>query len=274
MTATMAIDNPKAVATRARLMPWARASPRAGPRRPPSASNDWMIPTTVPNRPKERPQCRHRAQDPQIALELDHLSRCIVTDDLPNRHPGLPPGIDHDGKDACRRALVSTAQLECSLTVELAARETFEKAVDELMRDHAFAPQRGEPFHHISQCDDRTDRQRPEHGIGVQQEPKDAGTIHAGFRHRRGLVGRLDGHAGLVSAAAAADGRAFAASSFAGGATRARDGADRTKRPMIAPTTRYRRSGFPGHRFCILPVSNHPHLIACLGFFQVGRARA
>ena len=66
---------------------------------------------------------------------------------------------------------MSPAELERSLAIELPARQAFEKSIDKLARDHPFATQGGEPLHDIAQRHNRTDRQRPEHGIGVQHKP-------------------------------------------------------------------------------------------------------
>ena len=122
-------------------MPCASASPRAGPTRPPRASNDWMIPTTVPRSPSRGPRVRHRAQDPEIAFELDDFARGIIGQSLPNGRAGLAPGVDHQRENPGRGALVGLAELDRALAVEFASGQTLEEAIDEFTRNHPVAPQ-------------------------------------------------------------------------------------------------------------------------------------
>ena len=89
----------------------------------------------------------------------------------------LPPRPDHHRENPRRRALVRPAQLQGSLAIELAAGKTFEESIGEFAGDDPLAPQREHPLQHIAQRDHRTDRQRPEHRVGVQNEPQDARAV-------------------------------------------------------------------------------------------------
>ena len=175
------------MATRARLIPWASASPAGRPHSAAERVERLDDPHDGPQQAEQRPERRHGAQDPEVPLQLDDLAGRVVAEDLADRRARLAPGIDHHREDPRRRGIVCPAELQGALAVELPAGEPLEEPIGELARDHPIPAQGHGPFEHVAQREDRADHQRPEHRIGPEHQLNDARPIHPRSLGRRGV---------------------------------------------------------------------------------------